>query len=100
MSLSQSAGSPSTKGKLTTIRSGMGWARSVSYTHLKITFVPMLIHIACFWVVGLFGGWWLAFRTASPMGVAGFWLGSLASLVLAAVLLGSVLWRAVRLVRD
>ena len=66
----------------------------------KITFVPMLIHIACFWVVGLFGGWWLAFRAASPMGVAGFWLGSLASLVLAAVLLGSVLWRAVRLVRD
>lgn len=62
----------------------------------KITFVPMFVHIFCFWGVALFGGWWLAFRIASPMGVTGFWLASLASLVLAALLLGSLLWRAVR----
>ena len=65
----------------------------------KITFVPMFVHIACFWGVGLFGGWWLAFRTASPMGVRGFWIASLASLVLAAFLLCGLLWRAVRIAR-
>ena len=62
----------------------------------KITFVPMLVHVVCFWAVGLYGGWWLAFRAASPMGVAGFWVASLASLVFAAVLLGTLLWRAAR----
>ena len=62
----------------------------------KITFVPMFVHIFCFWGVGLFGGWWLAFRTAAPMGVAGFWAASLISLVLAAALLGALLWRAVQ----
>ena len=62
----------------------------------KITFVPMFVHIFCFWGVGLFGGWWLAFRAAAPMGVAGFWAASLVSLILAALLLGGLLWRAVR----
>ena len=62
----------------------------------KITFVPMFVHIFCFWGVGLFGGWWLAFRAVAPMGVAGFWAASLVSLVLAALLLGGLLWRAVR----
>ena len=66
----------------------------------KITFAPMLVHIGCFWGIGLFGGWWLAFRAAAPMGVAGFWLASLLSLLLAAILLGSVLWRAIRVQRD
>ncbi|MDR1936352.1 MAG: MATE family efflux transporter, partial [Candidatus Accumulibacter sp.] len=28
----------------------------------KITFLPMLVHVAAFWGVGLAGGWWLAFR--------------------------------------
>jgi MATE family multidrug resistance protein len=65
----------------------------------KITFVPMLVHVVCFWGVGLCGGWWLAFRTASPMGVAGYWVASLASLALAAALLGGLLWRAVRVSR-
>lgn len=62
----------------------------------KITFVPMFVHIFCFWGVALFGGWWLAFRTKAPMGVAGFWAASLVSLVLAALLLGGLLWRTVR----
>lgn len=66
----------------------------------KITFAPMLVHTVCFWGVGLYGGWWLAFRAAQPMGVAGFWIASLASLVLAAVLLGGLLWHAVRARRD
>ena len=62
----------------------------------KITFLPMFVHLFCFWGVGLFGGWWLALRAPEPMGVAGFWVASLASLVSAALLLGAVLWRAVR----
>lgn len=62
----------------------------------KITFIPMFVHIFCFWGVALFGGWWLAFRIASPMGVSGFWVASLVSLVLAALLLGALLWRAVQ----
>lgn len=57
----------------------------------KVTFAPMLVHLACFWGVGLGGGWWLAFAAASPLGVAGFWIASLASLVLAALLLGALL---------
>jgi len=66
----------------------------------KITFAPMFVHIVCFWGVGLFGGWWLAFRAAPAMGVAGFWIASLASLVLAAALLGALLWKAVGVRRD
>jgi MATE family multidrug resistance protein len=65
----------------------------------KITFVPMFVHLACFWGIGLFGGWWLAFRIATPMGVAGFWVASLASLVIAGALLCGLLWRAVRILR-
>jgi MATE family multidrug resistance protein len=61
----------------------------------KITFAPMLVHIGCFWGVGLFGGWWLAFHAAQPMGVAGFWIASLFSLMLAAALLGGLLWKVV-----
>jgi MATE family multidrug resistance protein len=63
----------------------------------KISFAPMLVHVVSFWGVGLGGGWWLAFRTAEPLGVVGFWIASLASLVVAAALLGALLWRALAL---
>jgi MATE family multidrug resistance protein len=59
----------------------------------KVTFAPMLVHIAAFWGIGLFGGWWLAFRAPDPMGVAGFWLAIALSLVFAAIFLGGLLWR-------
>ena len=59
----------------------------------------MLVHGACFWGVGLFGGWWLAFRGPQPMGVAGFWTGLTLSLILAATLLGGLLWRTMRMRR-
>ncbi len=62
----------------------------------KITFVPMLVHIASFWGIGLAGGWWLAFRGPSPLGAAGFWLASLLSLIAAAVLLVAMMWSAMR----
>ena len=38
----------------------------------------------------------MAFKVPQPMGVEGFWLASLASLVVAAVLIGGLLWRALR----
>jgi MATE family multidrug resistance protein len=59
----------------------------------KITFVPMLAHVAAFWGVGLFGGWWLAFRAPQPMGITGFWLAMLLSIIFAAIFLGGLLWR-------
>ncbi len=65
----------------------------------KITFAPMLVHILCFWGIGLSGGWLLAFKAPAPLGVAGFWIASLLSLVLAATLLGTLLWRAIKTVR-
>lgn len=66
----------------------------------KITFTPMLVHTVAFWGVGLFGGWWLAFRVDAPMGVEGFWLASLLSLVVAAAAIGALLWQALRRQRS
>ena len=65
----------------------------------KIAFVPMLVHLLCFWGIGLFGGWWLAFRglaPIAPMGVEGFWLASLLGLALASLLFGALLWQRIR----
>ncbi len=65
----------------------------------KIAFVPMLVHLLCFWGIGLFGGWWLAFRglaPIAPMGVEGFWLASLLGLALASLLFGALLWHRIR----
>lgn len=68
----------------------------------KIAFVPMLVHLLCFWGVGLYGGWRLAFYGSAPvfygigpMGVEGFWLASLLGLALASLLFGALLWRRV-----
>ncbi|MBL8397869.1 MAG: MATE family efflux transporter [Candidatus Accumulibacter sp.] len=66
----------------------------------RITFAPMLVHLLCFWGVGLYGGWWLAFRAVEPWGVAGFWLASLISLILASILLAGLLWQVTRSVGD
>lgn len=52
-----------------------------------VTFAPMLVQVFCFWGIGLLGGAWLCFRAPAPMGVAGFWLASVISLVVAAALL-------------
>ncbi|MDS4076291.1 MAG: MATE family efflux transporter [Candidatus Accumulibacter sp.] len=66
----------------------------------RVTFAPMLVHLICFWGVGLFGGWWLAYHVAEPWGVAGFWFASLVSLILASVLLAGLLWQVIRSVGD
>ncbi len=62
----------------------------------KITFLPMLAHITCFWGIGLGGGWWLTFAAPPPLGVSGFWIAIVASLVAAALVIGGILWYRVR----
>jgi multidrug resistance protein, MATE family len=71
----------------------------------KVTFAPMLVHTVAFWGVGLFGGWWLAFRGLpafglAPAGVAGFWQASLASLAVAALAIGGILRQALARAGD
>ena len=62
----------------------------------RVTFVPMLVQIFCFWGVGLLGGGWLCYRWLPPLGVAGFWLAAVLSLVLAAALLLPLLRKAMQ----
>lgn len=62
----------------------------------RVAFLPMLVQTLCFWGVGLGGGWWLCYRASPPLGVSGFWLAAVASLVLAAALLGPLLWKVAR----
>jgi len=63
----------------------------------RVTFVPMLVQTFCFWGVGLLGGSWLCYRWTPPLGVGGFWLASVISLVLAAALLLPLLRKAMQL---
>ena len=56
----------------------------------KVAFVPMLIHSAALWGVGLIGGYWLAYRTGFGTaygGATAFWLAAVAGLVITAVAL-------------
>lgn len=62
----------------------------------KVTFVPLLMHITCFWLIGLGGGYWLAFHAPVPQGVAGFWQAAVAATVAASVLLGGLLLWVIR----
>jgi MATE family multidrug resistance protein len=57
----------------------------------KISFLPLLIHLACFWGLGLGLGYWLAFCAPTPQGAAGFWQAAIVSTVTAAFLLGGLL---------
>jgi MATE family multidrug resistance protein len=62
----------------------------------KISFVPLLIHIGCFWGLGLGFGYWLAFLAPVPQGAAGFWQAAVVSTVTAALLFGGLLWWVTR----
>ncbi len=55
-----------------------------------VTLLPLGIHLAAFWVIGLFGGYLLAFdglplMGITPMGAAGFWCAALGATILAAI---------------
>ena len=58
---------------------------------LKDTRVPMAITLFAYWVIGMPVGWWLAFR--QELGARGMWMGLIAGLSVAAVLLLGRFWR-------
>lgn len=62
----------------------------------RVTFVPMLVQTFCFWGVGLLGGAWLCYCAPTPLGVAGFWLAAVISLLLAAAMLLPLLRKVVQ----
>jgi len=63
-----------------------------------VTLVPLGVHLAAFWLIGLFGGYVLAFdgllwMGIAPMGAAGFWCAALGATLLAAIgLVGLLIW--------
>jgi MATE family multidrug resistance protein len=61
---------------------------------LKDTRVPMAITLFAYWGVGMPLGWWLAFRHG--LGARGMWMGLIAGLSVAAVLLLARFWRSSR----
>ncbi len=61
----------------------------------RVTFLPMLVQTLVFWGIGMGGGWWLCFGPRD-MGIAGFWLASAASLMMAAILLAGLLWKVAK----
>ena len=62
----------------------------------KISFVPLLIHIGCFWGLGLGLGYWLAFLAPRPQGAYGFWQAAVVSTITASILFGGLLWRVTK----
>jgi MATE family multidrug resistance protein len=65
----------------------------------KDTFVPMLVNVLSYWLVGLSLGYWLTFNRA--LGPAGMWWGMIAGLSVGAVLLSArFLWRSAREIRE
>ena len=59
---------------------------------LKDTRVPMVITLFAYWVIGMPVGWWLTFHQG--MGARGMWMGLIAGLSVAAVLLFVRFWRS------
>ena len=59
---------------------------------LKDTRVPMAITLFAYWGVGMPVGWWLAFHHG--LGARGMWMGLIAGLTMAALLLFVRFWRS------
>lgn len=66
----------------------------------RVTFLPMLVQTFCFWGIGLGLGAWLCYRWQPALGVAGFWLAAVISLVAAAGLLLPLLYKVMRLTES
>jgi len=77
---------------------GLQVAASGALRGLKDTRVPMLITTFAYWGVGMPVGWWLAFRAG--LGARGMWMGLIAGLSMAAVLLTTRFWRLARSTPD
>ena len=74
---------------------GIQCAANGALRGLKDTRVPMAITLFAYWMVGLPVGWWLAFPRG--YGAPGMWVGLIAGLSMAAVLLARRFWRLARL---
>jgi MATE family multidrug resistance protein len=61
---------------------------------LKDTRMPMAITLFAYWLVGMPVGWWLAFH--AKLGARGIWMGLIAGLSMAALLLFMRFWRSSR----
>ena len=59
---------------------------------LKDTRVPMVITLFAYWIIGMPIGWWLTFHQG--MGARGMWMGLIAGLSVAAVMLFVRFWRS------
>ncbi|GAB2588249.1 MATE family efflux transporter [Dyella jejuensis] len=59
---------------------------------LKDTRLPMAITLFAYWMVGMPVGWWLAFHAG--LGARGIWMGLIAGLSMAALLLFARFWRS------
>ncbi len=59
---------------------------------LKDTRAPMAMTLFAYWVIGMPVGWWLAFRHG--LGARGMWMGLVAGLSVAAILLFTRFWRS------
>jgi len=73
---------------------GIQVAASGALRGLKDTRVPMLITTFAYWGVGMPVGWWLAFRAGYS--ARGMWMGLIAGLSMAALLLTLRFWRLAR----
>jgi len=73
---------------------GMQVAASGALRGMKDTRVPMLITTFAYWGVGMPVGWWLAFPVG--YGARGMWMGLIAGLSMAAILLSVRFWRLAR----
>jgi len=63
----------------------------------KISFIPLCIHIGCFWGLGIGLGFWLAFHAPTPQGAAGFWQAIVLATIAASFFLGGLLLIVVKL---
>ncbi len=61
---------------------------------LKDTRIPMFITVVSYWFLGMPLGWWLGFR--ADLGARGMWMGLIAGLSLAAILLSIRFLRSTR----
>ncbi|MCL2022182.1 MAG: MATE family efflux transporter [Betaproteobacteria bacterium] len=57
----------------------------------KISFIPLCIHLGCFWGLGIGFGFWLAFHAPTPQGAMGFWQATVLATVAASFFLGGLL---------
>lgn len=73
------------------VTDGLQAASAGALRGLKDTRIPMIYSIIAYWGVGMVVGWWLTFR--GGFGPHGMWIGLIAGLSVAAVLLGGRFWR-------